>query len=649
MVVSCFGPVLRPRATWKPAAEQGDSRGSGHGVGEQLGGGALASLEKAAEGLERPRPSGRLARKHVIENDLGRSGSCDHGFHEIARDELPAQARVGTRLPVAVFQYPVRAAVPQIGKLFVVGKGEAKGVEIVFEADDVQGTQAHRSVRGEKMIHLRLVAADGGHGIGCGAESNIPENERMSRRAVFGRPETGGEVRLLDIELLGLLHRRRAGVHDLAAFAVENAGKSFAGGVDFIVAEHQPLDGFRTGIVDGIVQVVLVQEGALFLVKLEEAAGQDAFADFAHELVIEVNVMLAEQLPAEGFLCLGEMVEIGAGIARASRARAGGVELVLGELVNAAPQLQESARGEGASALGDLRGNDAVEHVHAAMHGFQDVERRADAHEVARLVAGQEFRAQGAHVLALALSLSDREPADRKAVECHPGEALRARAAKFRIKRALDDGEHGLRRIAAGGEASRRPALREFHGGARRGFVGGGGDALIERHHDVAVDRHLRFDAYFGAEQQRAAIDVALKNRTLLGHGAGVRQGEYLEAARIGEDGAFPAHEAVNAAGAAKDLGTGPQQEMIGIREENLRAGVLEGLRKLGLDCRLGADGHEERREHLVVQGAEASGPGPGSGGLGLDLEIQSGSRHGTRKSISSKVSRSCMAASSSS
>ena len=89
---------------------------------------------------------------------------------------------------------------------------------------------------------------------------------------------------------------------------------------------------------------------------------------------------------------LGQMMQIGAGIARAGGAGAGGIELFLGEFVNAAAQLQKAARGESAAALRDLRGDDAVEHVDAAMHGFEDVERRADAHEIARLDRAAEVR-----------------------------------------------------------------------------------------------------------------------------------------------------------------------------------------------------------------------------------------------------------------
>ena len=162
-----------------------------------------------------------------------------------------------------------------------------------------------------------------------------------------------------------------------------------------------------------------MQKGALFPIEIEEAILDNALPNLAHELVIEVKIVLPEQLPAEGFARLGEVMQVSAGVARAGRAGAGGIELFLGEFVNAAAHLQKAARGEDGAALRHLRRHDAIEHVHAAMHRFEDIERRADAHEVARLVVRQKLRGEFAQVLALALAFADRESADGESVERH--------------------------------------------------------------------------------------------------------------------------------------------------------------------------------------------------------------------------------------
>ena len=69
-------------------------------------------------------------------------------------------------------------------------------------------------------------------------------------------------------------------------------------------------------------------------------------ADLAHELVVKMDVVLAEELPAERLAGLGQMMQIGARVARAGRAAAVRIERLLGEFVNAAPHLQKAARGE---------------------------------------------------------------------------------------------------------------------------------------------------------------------------------------------------------------------------------------------------------------------------------------------------------------
>ena len=83
------------------------------------------------------------------------------------------------------------------------------------------------------------------------------------------------------------------------------------------------------------------------------------------------------------------------------------------------------------------------------MDGFENIERRADAHEVARLVLRQKLRGEFAHVLALALALPHGEPADGESVERHFAQARRAFPPQFLEERALHDPEHRLRRISA--------------------------------------------------------------------------------------------------------------------------------------------------------------------------------------------------------
>ena len=91
------------------------------------------------------------------------------------------------------------------------------------------------------------------------------------------------------------------------------------------------------------------------------------------------------------------------------------------------------------------------------------------------------------------------------------------------IKGALHDREHRLRGLATGLEAPHRPALGDLECTAGGGFIGRGGDALVEHHHDIATDGHLRADADLGAEQNLLTIDVATEFGALFLDGTRVR------------------------------------------------------------------------------------------------------------------------------
>jgi hypothetical protein len=80
------------------------------------------------------------------------------------------------------------------------------------------------------------------------------------------------------------------------------------------------------------------------------------------------------------------------------------------------------------------------------------------------------------------------------------------------------------------------------------GPVLGGGRALVEGHDDVGAERLLDVDGALGGEEQVAPVQVGLEGGALLGDFALLRQAEHLEAAAVGEHGAVPGDEAVQAA-----------------------------------------------------------------------------------------------------
>ena len=84
-------------------------------------------------------------------------------------------------------------------------------------------------------------------------------------------------------------------------------------------------------------------------------------------------------------------------------------------------------------------------------------------------------------------------------------------------------------------------------------------------------------------------------------------EAENLEAAGIGEDGARPGHEFVQAAQLADEFMAGTQKEMVGVREQDLHAEVLEVVLRLAFYGGGGADGHERRSVNDAVRRGEAA------------------------------------------
>ena len=162
----------------------------------------------------------------------------------------------------------------------------------------------------------------------------------------------------------------------------------------------------------------------------------------------------------------------------------------------------------------------------------------------------------------------------------------------------------------------------------RRRFVSSRWNALIQRHHDVAPNRFLRFDADLRTQQNGAAIDITLEDCSLFAHGTRMRQRKNLKPAGIGQDRFFPTHEPVDAAGSSKHLRPGTQEKVIGIGEKNLRPGILERLGKLRLHCRVCPNRHEERRVHFVMQGLKRCRARSRTCRTGFYAKIEAGRSH---------------------
>ena len=414
-------------------------------------------------------------------------------------------------------------------------------------------------------------------------------------------------------------------MHDFAGDRVANAAHA-AADHDLVTAEIQLLFlPLRLGDVTHrrSVAVARIQHIALGTVELEPGIRKDVLAHGAHQLHIEVHVVQPQELPSLRLTHAMQMEQIGNRVGGARRASARGVDRALQGPVSGPPQVAAPDAGKGNALLRQRRRQDAVEHVDATMHGLEQISRRADAHQIARTILRQQFGDDGGAVLALACPLAHGQAADRETIERHLRDRPCALRAQIRIACPLHDAEQGLRRIAARIQAALGPAVRQMHGLLGDTALNGRRHALIENHHDVAADGSLRGNAALGAQAHRRLIDITLELGAFLGDGAASGQREDLESAGIGQHRARPIHESMYAPELFEQLDSGPQHQMIGVREQYSSTALQYVFAPLSTHGPVRPHRHERGREHLVVQRAKTRRTGARARCGGLQTEIE--------------------------
>ena len=271
---------------------------------------------------------------------------------------------------------------------------------------------------------------------------------------------------------------------------------------------------------------------------------------------------------------------------------------------------------ERAAVAADARRHRAVEHVGAERDHAEELGRRADAHDVAGLVLGEERGDEADLMEHVLLGFADAHAADGMAGEIQAAELFGAADAEVVVDRALVDAEEMTSRgeeAAVLGQLEHLlgPADGAVHGDFAGGAVARVGRALVEHHRDVGAERVLDVEAVLHVEEQLVAVEVGTEVDAFVGDRAELREREDLEAAAVREDRLVPVHELMETAGGADDLAARAQVEVVGVAEQDLGAGLGDLLGREALDRGLGAHRHEDRRADLPVRGlqdAEAGG-----------------------------------------
>ena len=192
------------------------------------------------------------------------------------------------------------------------------------------------------------------------------------------------------------------------------------------------------------------------------------------------------------------------------------------------------------------------------------------------------------------------DPADRVTVPTHFDQGPRGLFPQVRIGRALHDAEkkRPLPCVIAPGPPIDRallPAQREVEAPGRLLMRARMRRALVESHDDIRPERVLDFHRGLGTDETRAAVEVVLEMRPLLGNATQLREGKNLEATTVGEDRTIPPHELVQPAQLADDVQPRTHEKMVGVAEDNLRLQLPQFARTHRLHCPLCADRHKNR------------------------------------------------------
>ncbi|HTQ86824.1 MAG TPA: hypothetical protein VMI93_11475, partial [Candidatus Solibacter sp.] len=144
------------------------------------------------------------------------------------------------------------------------------------------------------------------------------------------------------------------------------------------------------------------------------------------------------------------------------------------------------------------------------------------------------------------------------------------------------------------GERALGPGQGEAHAlfgaGTRGGILG----ALVESHADVGTESDLHVDGMFGGKEVGTSVEVGAEADAIVGDFAERAEGENLEASGVGEEGARPTDETMQAAHAPDDFVAGPQVEVIRVAEDDFGAERFKDLVGDGFDRSLRADRHED-------------------------------------------------------
>ena len=251
-----------------------------------------------------------------------------------------------------------------------------------------------------------------------------------------------------------------------------------------------------------------------------------------------------------------------------------------------------------------------VEHVDTTLDALKDVLRCADTHKIAWLVLRQDGVDHLNHLIHYLRWLADSQSADCIAVGSLVGNELCCLGTQVLVGAALHNGEQTLlvtiQRLSLVKplDAPVKPALGHSQAVLCVGVITQSGRTFVESHHDVGTDNTFSVHYILRSEDVLRPVDVASELTSFLCQLANAGQREYLEAAGISQNRAFPAIEPVQSACCPKHVKPRTQIKMISVSKDYLSLYLVTKLREMySLDSSLSAYRHEDWGADLAVVG----------------------------------------------
>src|SRR5688572_2696587 len=185
--------------------------------------------------------------------------------------------------------------------------------------------------------------------------------------------------------------------------------------------------------------------------KLRHETGElsplDRATQFPHQFQKVIEVVPGIEPRAENFVHLLKMVQIRAAEVTAGVASTRFIERPQVVPVAGVPELDRAMAREDPAVARVAGGQHAIEHIDACGDRFDDILGRADTHQVTRFIGRKPRSDVREHALHVGLGLTDRQSADRIAVEAYRDEAGERAVAKTLVHSALDDPEQCVARL----------------------------------------------------------------------------------------------------------------------------------------------------------------------------------------------------------